>query len=377
VGESGHKYRLSGIMLNLEFDFQGILEPNWRASNRWYRRKGTNSLTESVLGACTTPYQKARKRSDCIDLSEYHLPGGKVPVMADVKVKVVPGWSSLGSRQTYDNPDWDAQAKNSVLSRYMRGIRFTYTGRGRVSVFDWYHLINQIAVASVLMGFAPVLTGLVAFSCLPESKVYKFSQKSPINITREYSRFSANSVLMMFLFKSLASGSGEEGGDDDAKKVGGRITEEDMSNMMCTYMDKSMAAQIADSVMRNGDKYQPGGTEVEVVNGHGEPYEGHHGKKNYLTFAEFLEVVTDDTMSLAMLREGLEVPEESFSDGEDGDGEIAVTKPKRNVTARASTRTGRALPEPYQHWAQKKSPDGRVYFSNRREKRTQWSDPRD
>ena len=240
------------------------------------------------------------------------------------------------------------------------------------------------------MGFAPVITGVVAFSCLPESKVYKFAQKQPINISREYSKFSGLSVLMMFLFKELAKDN-----DHDSDQDGGKITEEDIAKMMGQYMHKSVASQIADSVMRMGDVYQPALTEDEKISGHGDVYEPHHHHKNYLTFPEFLEVITDDTMSLAMLRQGLELPMEDFSDDEeddvremsspsssDRDDEVAVTKVRRGPTLRRQGTThhaskhGHALPPPHQDWEEKVSPDGRSYFSNRKLRKTQWVDPR-
>ena len=231
------------------------------------------------------------------------------------------------------------------------------------------------------MAFAPVITGIVAFSCLPESKVYKFAQKQPINISREYSKFSGLSVLMMFLFKELAKNN-----DHDSDQDGGKIKETDISNMMGQYMHKSVASQIADSVMRMGDVYQPALTEDEKISGHGDVYEPHHHHKNYLTFPEFLEVITDDTMTLTMLRQGLELPMEDWDEEEEEEEEEegAVTKPRsfgRNTaTLRQGTQRapkhGRALAPPHQDWEEKVAPDGRSYYSNRKLKKTQWVDPR-
>ena len=137
VGKTGQYYRVSGININLEFDFKGNLADDWRAGSM-YRHTSTDSLEFVADGDCQSAYQKAVKGKNCMDLTQYNLPQYNTPpVSVNVKVRVLPGWSTFGSQVTYDQPDWDGDGKTNILSRYTRGIRFTYSARGRITMFDW------------------------------------------------------------------------------------------------------------------------------------------------------------------------------------------------------------------------------------------------
>ena len=138
VGDTGQYYRVSGIMLNLEFDFKGSLAADWREGTNWYRHTSEDSLEFVADGVCQSAYQKAVGGKNCVDLTQYNLPQHNTPpVSVNVKVRVLPGWSTFGSQVTYDQPDWDGDGKTNILSRYTRGIRFTYSARGRITMFDW------------------------------------------------------------------------------------------------------------------------------------------------------------------------------------------------------------------------------------------------
>jgi hypothetical protein len=291
---SGQHYRNSGLTLELQLNFHGTLVPNWRnAGNKVYRHKESGLTNTATKGACVTPYQKKLGKKNCIDLTKYNLnpaDKGQAPVSVDVSVNAVPGWTSKGTTVTYEEPDYDGTGKTNTLSRYMRGIRFRAAATGQVSVFDHWHLLNSMAVLAITIKICPVLTGFIAFYLMPESKVYKFSQSSPLNIDREYSKFSAQTVLMMFVFKAMEKSSSKTG----------KMDAEALAELLESYLTKNDAENLAQSVVRMGDQNNVPMTDAEIEAGRGPAYVEDEEHKNYLTFAEFLDTITDDTVSLLL-----------------------------------------------------------------------------
>merc|ERR1711865_1244245 len=229
-----------------------------------------------------------------------------------------------------------------VEDRYMRGIIFTTAASGAFTVFDEIALATRVASLLIFLQIAGVITAMVAFNCLVESRIYKFGSKSPMNINREYAKFAATATQSMTVFKQLVSND----------STYGHLTEADLKKCLSQGpIQDGDAEEMAGHIIVNGDIYKevdPNDPE-QVANGHGLEY-GHNAdgedeeKKGYLTFVEYLDTITEDTMSLDFLRDVLNPAGHDFVS--DGHGHVtAGGQPSSNVERQEGQGWPRLLPE--------------------------------
>lgn len=128
------------------------------------------------------------------------------------------------------------------------------------------------------------------------------------------------------------------------------------------------AGRYAQCLLAHGDKYRPPETPDERLIGYGKPYEDSSVKrKGYLTFAEFLQVMTEDNIDHDFVRTQLE---------ENGVGTSTSSNTGAGSSKNRYGKLKNRLPPPYQMWEQVVDRSGRPFFQNHDTRETSWDDPR-
>merc|ERR1711871_11216 len=359
-------YRVAGLNIELDFRYSGVLAPNHR-NGKVYANKRTQSYN-TPPDASQCPNKVVNR--DCL-LKQYNdVPDIGVDIIVTVQKNA---WGTRGVQVTYPSA-------TETQDRYRRGIIVRYTQSGTYSVFDHWSLINRITSIVVFLGVATVFTSMIAFNCLKESSVYKVSYRTPLSVEREYSKFAGQAVILARLFEHVGGGTG-------------KVTQENLAIMLKgkDNMTTQDANNLAEQLIRGSDEHQevdPNDPE-QLNTGYGLVYadgtvpydatqEGYQSmiangqmRKGYLSFTEFVDGVTEDTISLTQLREALRLDDNDFDDVEaQGSGQPRL---KRAATQRPK---GNRLPHPLSHievCIDKR--DGRTYYKDHQSRTTSWVNP--
>jgi len=263
--------------------------------------------------------------------------------------------------------------------RYMRGIIFTTSASGTFRVFDYWSLAFRVASVVVFLGIATAITSVVAFNLLPESKVYKSSYKTPLDVNREYSKMAGHAVVLARLFEHVGDGNGQVDKQQIKKMLQGHdnMTESDASNLADQIVDESDQHRAVDPNNQEqvnsgyGDLYEYGVLNFDpTMENHKQMIESGEMRKGYLNFTEFVDCVTEDTMTLTQLRATLRLDDHDFDTSESMDTESQQPSLKRQSTHR------NRLPPPHEHVEVCRAKDGRTYYKNHATRQTSWQDPR-
>jgi hypothetical protein len=237
-GNSGKQhFRNAGVNLQVQMKFKGLLQPNHRASQYYAAidcvNKDGDECTPEEAYAKPPDVTKCAKNAktgekeltkECLELQYKNVP----PLELEITVAPQTGWATKGIKIFYPtSPMLEVAVVNSidtvresntstdevkdVEDRYMRGIIFTTAASGSFTVFDEIALATRVASLLIFLQIAGVITALIAFNCLAESRIYKFGSKSPMNIDREYAKFAATATQSMTVFKQLVSSDSKYG----------------------------------------------------------------------------------------------------------------------------------------------------------------------
>jgi len=136
------------------------------------------------------------------------------------------------------------------IDRYAQGVQFDFQPTGLVYTFDYYYLINTLAVAFIMLGVASTITDFIAFFCLPDyhSKVLNSYRFQVVTKRSGFSELGMKTALAALHFKAFDPDNNKSIEAEDIVRVLAQVSFDDSDEI---EMDYEKAHALALTIIRD------------------------------------------------------------------------------------------------------------------------------